>query len=762
MSIPEKLGKYEIRRELGAGAMGVVYEGWDPGIARRVAIKTVKGADLSDAEAEQTLARFRHEAQAAGRLSHPNIVQIYEFGEDAGTQFIAMEFIEGKELKDYFDSEDRFKLPEIVRIMKELLAALGHAHKNGIVHRDVKPANIIILGDGTVKVADFGIARIESSNLTQAGSVLGTPAYMSPEQFMGQTVDPRSDLFSAGVVLYQFLTGEKPFTGSVTTIMHKVLKEQPIAPSELNVQVPQAFDALIRKALSKRPDERFQSAVEFAAALETAASGQAAAEATMVGAAEATLADATLAGPAGGVSPAPTFSAPPAAAKRSPLLPVAAGLAVVAAGAAAWFMLGRGSEAPAPQAVAPAAVTPAPAPAAAEPGTAVITALGLADPSDPRYAADKGLLTADLREDAKRQLVEKAAALYVDGTSLAKHYGLLQTKLLAKSGDFIQTIEEAQPQQTADGLMSLTAKATVKVRAVQKSLNQMSREERIDFIRNNGDPKIAVAITTHSAQGNVVDPNAPAQRSPVAENLLKERIQSFGFRLWNDEAKDGADFAVSGEARFKKLSARLEASGVTVEKFVLSSWSVKCTDKKSGEEIYYNNQIPEKQSWATEELALRDVGRLIGEEFSKSFFLQHFNFTPQKVVLNFSGLPKPELAKSVQRELTGMRSVLAVTVRAGAPGQASFDAALSGGSASPAELVANGIARPLNRKLGKTCFNVAGSSGTEVTLAFEASCGDAATLGRLDALPPAALYDAPTPRREAVIRNPETLKKLSI
>ncbi|MDP2793214.1 MAG: serine/threonine-protein kinase [Sulfurisoma sp.] len=758
MSLPEKLGKYEIRRELGAGAMGVVYEGWDPGIARRVAIKTVKGSELQGAEAEQTLARFRHEAQAAGRLSHPNIVQIYEFGEDAGIQFIAMEFIEGRELKDTFDRDERFKLPEIVRIMKELLAALGHAHKNGIVHRDIKPANIILLGDGTVKVADFGIARIESSNLTQAGSVLGTPAYMSPEQFMGQTVDARSDLFSAGVVLYQFLTGEKPFTGSVTTIMHKVLKEEPIAPSDLNVQMPRAFDALMRKALAKRPDERFQSAQEFVVALEAAAAG----ESTLVNAAaDATLADRPAPPAAAPATVAP--SAPPAR-RPVPMPAIAAGVAAIAAGAAAWVLLGRGPATPpaeAPPTAAQSAVPPAPT-FSAEPGTAVITALGLADPADPRYAQDKGLLAADLREDARRQLIEKAAALYVDSQSLSKNYGLLQAKLFARSGEFIQAIEEAQPRQNADGLMSLTARATVKVRAVQKSLNQMSREERIDFIRNNGDPKIAVAITTHSAQGNVVDPNAPARRSPVAENLLKERIQSFGFRLWNDDTKNGADFAVSGEARFKKLSAKLEASGITVEKFVLSSWSVKCTDKKSGEEIYYNNQIPEKQSWATEELALRDVGRLIGEEFSKSFFLQHFDFTAQKVVLNFKGLPKPELVKSVLRELTGIRSVLAVASQSATPGETRFVAELSGGSTSLSELVSNGIAKPLNRKLGKTCFNVAGSSGTEVTLAFEASCNEAGILGRLDALPPAALFDAPQPRREAVTRNPETLRRLAI
>ncbi|HNH34361.1 MAG TPA: serine/threonine-protein kinase, partial [Rhodocyclaceae bacterium] len=264
MNMPQKLGKYEIRRELGSGAMGIVYEGWDPAIGRRVAIKTVKREQLDRAEAEEVLVRFRREAQAAGRLSHPNIVAIYEFGEDGGTSFIAMEFIEGRELKDHFDDEERFPLPRVVAIMEQLLAALDHAHKNGVVHRDIKPANIILLADGTVKVADFGIARIESSNLTQAGSVLGTPSYMSPEQFMGQTVDGRSDLYSAGVILYQFLTGEKPFTGALTTIMHKVLNEEPPAPSILNVQVRRPFDALVKKAMAKRPDERFQSGREFA------------------------------------------------------------------------------------------------------------------------------------------------------------------------------------------------------------------------------------------------------------------------------------------------------------------------------------------------------------------------------------------------------------------------------------------------------------------------------------------------------------------
>lgn len=774
MTDPKKLGKYEIRGELGQGAMGIVYDGFDPMIGRRVALKTVRREQLDRAEVEEILARFKREAQAAGRLNHPNVVQIYEYGEDNGTAFIAMEFVEGRELKDYFDSNERFPMAEIVRIMGQLLEALDYSHKNGVVHRDIKPANIILLKDGTVKVADFGIARIESSNLTQAGSVLGTPSYMSPEQFMGQTVDGRSDLFSAGVILYQFLTGEKPFTGALTTIMHKVLKEDPAAPSELNVQVPRPFDALIRKALAKRPDERFQSGREFAGALKLAAAGQAAPEAgdaTLVNDAEATLvsaAEQTLATerPVAPPKPAPAPAAAPAnKPARGLATAIVAGIAVIGLGAAAYVFMGRGGT---PQPAAPAAAreeAPATAAAAASGGgVMVISALGLADPSDPRYQNDKGLLNADLREDARRQLVEKALGLYVEQSSLSKHYALVRDKLLVRSGEFIQAVLEEQPPQLGkDGLMSLATRATVRVRDVQKSLNQMSQQERVEFIRNNGDPKISVAITAKSAEA---DPAAPAQRSPVAENILKERVQSFGFRLWNDDmAKDGkggADFAVTGEAKFRKLSAKLAASGITVEKFVLSSWTVKATDKKSGEEIYYNTQIPEKTSWATEDEALRDIGKLIGEEFSKGFFLAHFHFSGQKVRLRLQGLPNKDTAQTVMHELNGLHGVLAAGLASSSASDAVFDLELSGGLANPAELVQAGILKPLNHKLGKPCFSIGPGSGSEVTVMLEAGCKEAAILSRLDTLPPAALIEAPQSRREAVVKNPETLKKISI
>jgi serine/threonine-protein kinase len=757
--------------------MGVVYEGFDPGIARRVALKTVRRDQLEKDEAQELLSRFQREAQAAGRLNHPNIVAIYEYGEDEGTAFIAMEYVEGRELKDYFDKSERFSLTEMGRLMGELLSALDHAHGNGIVHRDIKPANIFILHNGQAKVGDFGIARIESSNLTQAGSVLGTPAYMSPEQFMGQTVDGRSDLFSAGVLLYQFLTGEKPFTGQLTTIMHKVLKEDPIAPSELNVQVPRRFDAVVRKALAKRSEQRFQSAREFAAALQQAMAGGPEEEEETLVADEVTLlsADAEQTLVSGAAAPAAASEvtrvvASPAASKDEPAggatatrsvpsasqavaksrLPyaLAAGAAILVAAGAGYLYLGRGGNGSGSPAVLPAASV-----ATADNGTIVISAVGVADPSDSRLAGDPALLQAALREDARRQLVEKAVALNVQPASLSRYYDLVSTHLLSRSGDFIESVlQEEVPQQEAGGLATLGTRAVVRVREVQKSLNQMSTEERVDFIRNNGDPKISVTINTRGETGD-------AMRSPIAENILKERVQSFGFRTWGDAAKGqpGADFAIVGEARFKKLSATLQASGLTIEKYVITSWTVKCIDQASGEEIYFNTTLPQNGSWATEEAALKDVGRLVGEEFSKSFFLQHFRFAGQKVRFRFGALPDKALLPRLQQEMNGLRAVLGTRL----DGEV-VEAELSGSLPATAELAQAAVLAPLNRKLGQPCFSVVSTAGSEVTVGLDSRCSSAASLARLNEAPPASLYEATPGRRAEVVKNPALLKKLEI
>jgi serine/threonine-protein kinase len=798
-----RLGKFQVRRELGKGAMGIVYEGYDPMIERIVAIKTIRPEQLEGEDAAEQLARFRREAQAAGRLTHPNIVAVYDFGEDAGTTYIAMEFVKGRELQDILEKGERFQMHDVVRVMTQLLDALEHAHANGVVHRDVKPANIIILPDGKVKVADFGIARVESSNLTQAGMVLGTPSYMSPEQFMGQTVDGRSDLFSAGVILYQLLTGEKPFTGSVTTIMHKVLQEQPLPPSTLNVQVPKAFDTLIQKALAKRPDERYQTARDLAAAIRAAAeasapAGSGAADATVVDldatlspgqAAQATIrqaaarAEETLRREATVRTPAaPPPAAPAAAAPQRSGLPAGLVVGVVAvvalAAAGGWYALNgsrapqvaqpqtpaapaAAAPAPAPVAAAPAAPVPAPPPAVEAPaGTILVAAMGLADPSDTRYQGNSAQLAADLRADSRSQAVEKAIGLYLQQASLSQHYDRLRDRLLANSADYIATIvQESEPQVGKDGLASVTTQAVVKSRELQKSLNQMSRDERIDFIRNNGDPKVAVRVTTRDADRA----DAPQQPSAIAENILKERIKSFGFRTWSEDGSGDrtADFVVSGEARIKRLSAKLQASGLTVTKYTLTSWTVKAADRATGEEIYFNNTLPKGVgSWASEEEAIRAIGDRLAAEFNRDFFLQHFAPAGRRIVLKVSGLEDERAAALLARELVGLAPVLAVTPRPGVAPRA-WDLVIAGGG-PPQDVVATGILKPLNAKLGAQCFALGATAGDEIGVTLAPSCADAAVLGRFETAPPASLYGAPPARQKSVVKNPETLRKLTL
>lgn len=261
---PAQLGKYTIAEVLGKGAMGVVYKGFDPHIRRVVALKTIRKDLVDDDQQATLLARFRNEAQAAGRLSHPGIVGVYEWGEVGDVAFLAMEYVEGNSLREYFVRGTRFDGRDVVSVMVQLLEALQHAHEQGVWHRDIKPANIIIMNNGKLKIADFGIARIESSNLTQIGAVMGTPGYMSPEQYSGTSVDYRADIFSTGVVMYQLLTGERPFTGAPETIAYKICHERPAPPSEVNPGRSSAqFDEVVMTALAKKPEQRFHDAHAF-------------------------------------------------------------------------------------------------------------------------------------------------------------------------------------------------------------------------------------------------------------------------------------------------------------------------------------------------------------------------------------------------------------------------------------------------------------------------------------------------------------------
>ncbi|MCB1887054.1 MAG: serine/threonine protein kinase [Rhodocyclaceae bacterium] len=260
--MPRRLGKYEIVGILGRGGMGTVYRGFDPAIERTVALKTIRNDQL-DAGVEDAIARFRNEARAAGRLTHPAIVGVYEYGEDQDVSFIAMEYVEGFGLKEYLSQIGVMPLSDSVSVVMQLLDGLAYAHEQGVVHRDIKPSNLIITSQGKVKITDFGVARLQSSELTQVGTVIGTPSYMSPEQFMGLAADARSDVFSVGVMLYELLTGQRPFTGSMESLAYRICHENPTPASQVQPSVPQAFERIIDRALTKRAEERFPTAGAF-------------------------------------------------------------------------------------------------------------------------------------------------------------------------------------------------------------------------------------------------------------------------------------------------------------------------------------------------------------------------------------------------------------------------------------------------------------------------------------------------------------------
>ncbi len=346
----------------------------------------------------------------------------------------------------------------------------------------------------------------------------------------------------------------------------------------------------------------------------------------------------------------------------------------------------------------------------------------------------------------------KVLALYVDGGSLDKHYALIEQKLLSQPGSFIHTmLHEGTPVAGKDGLLETETRAVLRMRDVQKSLNQLSKDERVEFIRNNGDPKVAIQMTIANAETAQA---LPAARSQLAENILKERIKSFGFRVWSNESgaataatARGADFLIQGEAKVKQLSAKLPASGLTITKTVLTSWTVKAIDKATGEEIYLNTVLPKGESWASEDQALADIGKLMGEEFSKNFFLQYFDFGVHATRLKVTGLPDAQTARLLLRELRGVRQVLDAELLDEA---GSFRLQLAQGNT--AALVQDAILKPLNTKLGQNCFTFTSAGDAEVSVSFASACAVASMVGKLESMPPAGLLDAPASRGKALLK----------
>ena len=274
MNTVRSIGRYRIEALLGTGAMGEVYRAHDPAIDRLVAIKVVRPELVAGSGGEQLLERFRREARAAGRRFHPNIVAIWDFGDDNGMPFLVMELVEGQSLDQLIKASGLLTQDRSVTIITQVLSALGFAHANGIVHRDIKPSNVMVLPGDQVKVADFGIARLEASEFTIVGDLLGTPAYMAPEQLSGGPIDHRTDLFAAGVILFEMLTGVKPFRGkSLTEIISFMEKRGPEDVRALNPAVPEAMKHVIGKSVAFDPAQRYADAAVFSKAVAEAMLG---------------------------------------------------------------------------------------------------------------------------------------------------------------------------------------------------------------------------------------------------------------------------------------------------------------------------------------------------------------------------------------------------------------------------------------------------------------------------------------------------------
>jgi serine/threonine-protein kinase len=270
VQIPECIGKYDVQGILGKGATGLVFRGFDPGIKRPVALKVITKSLLDPADLDYVISRFRHEAEAVGRLTHPRIAAIYDFIETDDIACIVMELVNGKSLAHHLKEVTHYGFKDTWEIIRQVLDGLAYSHGQGVIHRDLKPGNILINDDGRIKITDFGVARIDTSTLTVMGDIVGTPHYMAPEQFSGREATPRTDLYQVGVILYELLTGTRPFTGNNVEILRRVMNERPANPSTHNPKVTWQLDWVVQKALAKDPADRFGSAREFSDSLKSA------------------------------------------------------------------------------------------------------------------------------------------------------------------------------------------------------------------------------------------------------------------------------------------------------------------------------------------------------------------------------------------------------------------------------------------------------------------------------------------------------------
>lgn len=393
--------------------------------------------------------------------------------------------------------------------------------------------------------------------------------------------------------------------------------------------------------------------------------------------------------------------------------------------------------------------------------TIIVSAEGLVDANADIYVKDKGLMLDDLRKDARRQIIEKSVGVYVDSSTLVENYTVINDRVLSKSQGLIkEIIKESEPWLGKDGFMHILMKAEVYIGDVKTAIQDLSKERRISIIKEQGNPKIAVRIFVKDAERSV---DNIKERSNVAENVLKEHIKGFGYTVWSDDAntKDKqSDFLIEGEAKFQKLSHVLPASGVRIEKFVLTSWSVKCLNTHTGEEIYFNNKVPQKKSWNSEDAAVEEIGKMIGSEFSRDFFAEHLQQPSRIYQLKLAGLPDYDTAELFKKEFIGLRNILNVDFRNfQANGHSLFEIEFAGLRGNFNTVVNEGIIKPLNAKVGANAFHLIASHGDVIEISYTGK-GKQELLKAMEEMPPASIAQSSPERLKEVVKSPEAKKKI--
>jgi serine/threonine-protein kinase len=403
--------------------------------------------------------------------------------------------------------------------------------------------------------------------------------------------------------------------------------------------------------------------------------------------------------------------------------------------------------------------------------TVTVSAEGLVDPNADALKHDKAVLYKALLNDAKKQAIEKVVGIYMDNPLLVENYSSIDNTILAQNQGFIKEIlQKSEPWLGGDGFMHILIKAEVYAAKVESAIREMGEKQRASLIRKAGNPRISVAITVRDSKR---DSQTRPERSSIAENILKEQITAFGYRVWSEKAtgerkqaitsthRQASDFAIRGEVKFKPINLKLKTSGIEINKIAITSWTVKCLDSATGEEIYFNNTIPARRSWNTEDDALAAIGKLIGEEFSREFFEQHLLQRTRLYQLEVQGLPDYDVAVLFKKELIGLRPVLNVDLRsfdntAGALYEVEFPAR----DLDFSEILNNAVLKPLNKKFGHQVFSLSSVKNLLIKVLFSSTDRPAKVAAQFKNKPPSSLATATPVRLNQIAATRGTLKKV--